>query len=120
MTMKGLPFHKRCTYACQGILNAFRNEASFRVELLLGAMALLFTAWLSPPPLWVALVVTMIALVLGAELLNTALERMLDGLHPTQAEFVRIAKDCAAAAVLVFSLASVMVFVLMLKDVSIL
>ena len=115
--MKGHPFHKRCVYAMQGVASAFRREASFRVELLCGAAALLFTAWLSPPPLWVALVVTMIALVLAAELLNTALEQMLDGLHPGQAEFVRIAKDCAAAAVLVFSVASVAVFVLMLLDV---
>lgn len=101
----------------QGLASAFRREASFRVELLLGAAALLFTAWLSPPPLWVALVVIMIALVLAAELLNTALEQILDGLHPGQAEFVRIAKDCAAAAVLVFSVASVAVFGLMLLDV---
>ncbi len=118
LTMKGLPFHKRCIYACQGILSAFRNEASFRIELLLGAMALLFTAWLSPPLLWVALVVIMVALVLGAELLNTALEQVLDGLHPDRAEFVQVAKDCAAAAVLVFSVASVVVLVLMLMDVS--
>ena len=115
--MKGHPFHKRCMYAWQGVLSAFRNEVSFRIELLFGAAALLFTAWLSPPLLWAALVVIMIALVLAAELLNTALEQMLDGLHPGQAEFVRIAKDCAAAAVLVFSVASVVVFVLMLLDV---
>lgn len=115
--MKGHPFHKRCAYAMQGLASAFRREASFRVELLLGAAALLFIAWLSPPPLWVALVVIMIALVLAAELLNTALEQILDGLHPGQAEFVRIAKDCAAAAVLVFSVASVAVFGLMLLDV---
>lgn len=101
----------------QGVASAFHREASFRVELLFGAAALLFTAWLSPPPLWVALVVIMIALVLAAELLNTALEQVLDGLHPGQAEFVRIAKDCAAAAVLVFSVASVAVFGLMLLDV---
>jgi hypothetical protein len=56
----------------------------------------------------------MIALVLAAELANTALEHLLDGLHPEQAEFVRIAKDCSAAAVLVFSTTSVAVFALML------
>jgi diacylglycerol kinase (ATP) len=42
------------------------------------------------------------------------LEHALDGLHPQQAPFVRIAKDCAAAAVLVLSAASVVVFALML------
>jgi diacylglycerol kinase len=34
----------------------------------------------------------MIGLVLAAELVNTALEHTLDGLHAEQAEFVRIAR----------------------------
>ncbi len=115
--MKGHASHKRCVYACQGVMSAFRHEASFRIEVFCGVAALLFTAWLSPPLLWVALVIVMVALVLAAELLNTALEHVLDGLHPGQAEFVRIAKDCAAAAVLVLSVASVVVFVMMLVEV---
>ncbi len=65
---------------------------------------------------WLALVIIMIALVLAAELFNTALEHVLDELHPETAEFVRIAKDCSAAAVLVFSFTSVVVFVLMLVE----
>jgi diacylglycerol kinase (ATP) len=71
--------------------------------------------WLHPAILWQALVVV-ISLVLAAELFNTALEQVLDGLHAEQAEFVRIAKDCAAGAVLVFGIASVIVFVLMVLD----
>ena len=58
----------------------------------------------------------MIALVLAAELINTALEAALDGLHPEHARFVQVAKDCAAAAVLVLSGASVVVFACMLAD----
>ena len=63
------------------------------------------------------LVAVMIGLVLAAELLNTALERALDGLHPEWADFVRMAKDCGAGAVLVLSATSVVVFVLMLVAV---
>lgn len=114
--MKGHSLQKRCRYACQGLASAFRHEASFRTEVVFGVAALLFTLWLRPSWLWAALVVIMIAVVLAAELFNTALEHLLDGLHPDEAEFVRIAKDCAAAAVLVFSVASLAVFVLMLCD----
>lgn len=64
-----------------------------------------------------ALVIVMVALVLAAELFNTALEHLLDGLHPQQAEFVRIAKDCSAGAVLLFSITSVVVFALMVLKV---
>jgi len=41
----------------------------------------------------------------------------LDGLHPEQAPFVRLAKDCAAASVMVLSTCSVIVFLLMLAEV---
>jgi len=64
-----------------------------------------------------ALVIVMIALVLAAELFNTALEHALDGLHPEQSPFVRLAKDCAAASVMVLGACSVIVFLLMLVEV---
>ena len=116
--MKNKAFHHRLNFAWAGLRAAFRHEASFRTEIFAAIAALAVTLWLHPAVLWLALVVIMIALVLAAELFNTALEHMLDGLHPEQAEFVRIAKDCSAAAVLIFSLASLVVFVLMLVDVS--
>jgi diacylglycerol kinase (ATP) len=115
--MKGQSFHKRLGYAWRGVLCALNREQSFRTQGALGGAALLFTVWLSPPLIWIALVAVMLVLVLGAELFNTALEHALDGLHPGQAEFVRLAKDCAAAAVLIFSAGSVVVFGLMLGAV---
>jgi diacylglycerol kinase len=114
LPMKNHSFDKRCRYACQGLASAFRHEASFRTQLALGLGALLFILWLQPPLIWAAMVVVMVALVLAAELFNTALEHLVDGLHPEEAGFVRIAKDCAAAAVLVLSIAAVIVFLLML------
>jgi len=115
--MKGQPFHRRLGNAWRGIVVAIRRERSFRAQLPLGTVALLATVWLSPPLIWTALMIGMIALVLGTELINTALEHVLDGLHPQQAEFVRTAKDCAAAAVLLFSAAALTVFLLMLLEV---
>ena len=52
------------------------------------------------PALWWALSLLSAGLVLSLELLNTALERALDRLHQEQHESIRVAKDCAAAAVL--------------------
>jgi undecaprenol kinase len=78
------------------------------------ALLVPFMLWLRPAAVWWALVALCAALVLAAELINTALERVLDGLHPERAEFVREAKDCAAGAVLVISLGSVLVFASML------
>jgi len=113
---KGLPFYRRVRFAWAGVRDAWRLEASFRSQCLAALGALLALAVLRPGWLWSAIVVAMVALVLAAELINTALEAALDGLHPEQAGFVRIAKDCAAAAVLVLSGASVVVFACMLAD----
>ena len=115
--MKGQPFSYRLRVAVSGLREAFATERSFRTQLVAAGLAGTALAWLQPPLVWVALVVVMIGLVLAAELINTALEHLLDGLHPGQAEFARIAKDCAAAAVLVLSFAAVAVFALMLAAV---
>lgn len=114
--MKGLPIHRRFGFAWQGLLAATRHEASFRTHLLAALLALGVTAWVGPSLFWWALIVVMIAAVLAAELLNTALEHTLDGLHRDRAEFVRLAKDCAAGAVAVLSVGAVVVFLLMLGD----
>lgn len=112
--MKGQSFHHRLGFALQGWQHAVRLEASFRYQLLAGIAAVVFTLWLGAPLYWLALVVVMAALVLAAELINTSLEHVLDGLHAEPAEFVKIAKDCAAGAVLVLSAAALAVFFLML------
>lgn len=114
--MKGRNFMSRLSFALSGLSAAFRSEPSFRLQVLAACAAIITALWLRPPAVWLALVVVMSALVLAAELVNTALEHALDGLHPERAGFVRIAKDCAAASVLVLSLAAVAVYLLMLFE----
>src|SRR5205085_557541 len=72
-----------------------------RVQLLALAAALAALGILRPGALWCALVLLSAAVVLAAELFNTAIERLADELHPGQHPGIRIAKDCAAAGVLV-------------------
>ena len=115
--MKGLGPGARLGFALRGIAAAWRAELTFRIQVVAAIAAVAVTAMLQPGAVWTALVAVMIGAVLAAELFNTALEHALDGLHPGQAPFVRIAKDCAAAAVLVLSAVSVAVFVAMLADV---
>jgi len=114
--MKGQSFFRRAGFALAGIQAAYRHEASFRTHLLGAAFALVSLILIRPSLVWCALVLVMVALVLAAELFNTALEFMLDGLHPAAAEFVRLAKDCAAAAVLLLSVCAVLVYLLMLVE----
>ncbi|HLW23625.1 MAG TPA: diacylglycerol kinase, partial [Steroidobacteraceae bacterium] len=57
--------------------------------------------WLQPAAIWWALALLASSAVLAAELLNTAVERLADALHPAESAAIRIVKDCAAAAVLI-------------------
>ncbi len=79
-------------------------------------LVILVSVILQPPAIWIAILILSVALVLGAELINTALEALADGVHPDHADFVQMAKDCAAAAVLLMSIGTVIVFLLMLTD----
>ncbi|MEK0421020.1 MAG: hypothetical protein RLZZ161_871 [Bacteroidota bacterium] len=54
-----------------------------------------------------AIIFTCIGLVMGLELLNSAIEVLLDKLHPDKDAAIGKAKDIAAAAVLLASVCSV-------------
>ena len=114
MNFKGrtFPFRLRC--AGQGIAQAWLREASFRLQTLAAVFALGSLFFLHPPLVWAVLVIILVCFVLAMELVNTAVEYVLDGLHPEEAEFVRIAKDCAAGAVLVSSMCALAVYIMML------
>lgn len=100
----------------QGIVCAWRGEASFRQQSVVAAGVLLLLLWRRPALVWWALLLMNCGLVLAAELFNTALENALDHLHPEQHDAIRIAKDCAAGAVLVLSLTGFGVFITFLAS----
>jgi diacylglycerol kinase (ATP) len=72
------------------------------------------TAGLRPAPIWWALLAVSIGFVLALECVNGALEYALDRLHPGHHPEIGRAKDAAAGAVLIASLAAPCVGGLML------
>lgn len=99
--------HKRFSvsfrYAWAGIRHAFAAQPNFRRELLLGALALTLAAWLRAP---LAPILAVTGLVLALELMNSALEALVDLVSPEHHDLAGAAKDLAAAAVLVASAAA--------------
>ena len=61
------------------------------------------------PALWWAVMALTIGAVVASELLNTALEALADHLHPQQHPAIGLSKDVAAGAVLVSSVAALVV-----------
>lgn len=107
--MKNQSFSRRLTFALMGLRSAWRGEASFKTQVAAAAAVLIALLVLQPSPAWWALFAVTVALVLAAELFNTAIESLADHLHPTQDPAIKIVKDCAAGAVLVASIAALAV-----------
>ncbi len=107
--MKNRPFRSRIGFALAGLRSAFRRENSFRTHCLFAGAALGALLVLRPAPAWWALVALAIALVMALELVNSALEALIDLLHPGQHPEIGIIKDMLAGAVLVASLAALLV-----------
>ncbi len=114
--MKNARFLTRLRFALAGIATVWRRERSFRTQAWLGAGALAVVILLRPAPIWIAALVISAALVLTLEMINSALEYLLDHLHPEHHPAIGAAKDAAAGAVLLASIAALVVGGLMVWD----
>lgn len=114
--MKNRRIHHRMGFAISGLASTLRTENSFRTQLLAAVAVLAVLVWLRPVPLWWAIIALTIAVVLAAELLNTAIERLADHLHPERHPGIKSVKDCAAAAVFIASLGALCVAVAFIID----
>lgn len=114
--MKNGAFRKRFGHAWAGIRLVFRREKTFRTHLRFALAALAVTAALRVAPVWWAMIILCIALVVALEAVNSGLEYLLDRLHPELHEEIRCAKDAAAGAVLLASFGTAIVGALMLLD----
>ena len=102
-------------YAAQGLGYGFISQRNFRIHVITGALVFGLGLWLQLGLLKLAILVLTVAAVLVLELLNTAIEAVVDlaigrRFHP----LARIAKDCAAAAVLVAAISSMLIAALLL------
>ena len=96
-------------FAFQGILYATRTQRNMRIHLIAASLAIVATLYLRLERSYVALVVICIALVIAMELVNTAVEAVVDLMTVAHHPLAKIAKDAAAGAVLVVAMAAVIV-----------
>ena len=112
--MKDQPFRQKLANAWAGICFTFRSERNFRTHTLVAVVLLAFMAIVQPTAVWWALILLCIGLVMAAELANTAMETLIDHLHPDIHPQIGKVKDIMAGMVLVMSLASLLVGLLAL------
>lgn len=97
-------------YAWTGVRYAFQTQRNFRIHIVVGLAAIGLSIFLQLSRVEIAIIGLTIGAVLTMELLNTALESVVDlTVRQTYHELAKIAKDCAAGAVLISALAAVLV-----------
>lgn len=100
---------RKFAVAAAGIIHAVRNQGSFWVHLPVAVAAIAMGTWLQLESWrWVSLVFA-IAMVLSAELMNTAIETLVVVLHPEHDPRIGNALDAAAGAVLITAIAAVII-----------
>lgn len=104
--MKNRSLAARVGFALAGWKAAWARERSFRTQSWCALLALLALFLLQPPPIWWAFVMLACALVLALELINSAVEALIDLLHPGVHPEIKIIKDMLAGAVLAVSCAA--------------
>jgi diacylglycerol kinase (ATP) len=102
-------------YAWAGISYSFQTQRNFRIHVSVCAMAIGLSVFLHLQAVEIAVIGITSGLVLALELLNTAIESLVDlTVKQTYHELAKIAKDCAAGAVLVSALVAVLVACILL------
>ncbi|MCL7942113.1 diacylglycerol kinase [Halomonas sp. ATCH28] len=87
-------------YSLKGLSAAFRNEAAFRQELGICVVLLPLAWWIGQGPVEWILLVGSCLLVLIVELLNSAIENVVDRIGTEHHELSGRAKDIGSAAVM--------------------
>ncbi len=88
-------------YSRKGLHAAFKNEAAFRQELFLLLLLTPVALWLGNGGIDYALLIGALLLVLMVELLNSAVEAVVDRIGPEHHKLAGQAKDIGSAAVFV-------------------
>jgi diacylglycerol kinase (ATP) len=103
------PFLRSFHFAFEGILYATKTQRNMRIHLAITALVLLATLYLRLQRVYVVLLVVLIGFVLALELINTAIEAIVDLMTVAHHPLAKVAKDAAAGAVLIGSITAVIV-----------
>jgi len=97
-------------YSWQGIQHAIRHEAAFQTELFALPWILGLAFYLGDTPFEIAILIASYLLVMLVELLNSAIEAVVDRIGSERHELSGAAKDLGSAAVFCALLMAIIVW----------
>lgn len=95
-----------------GIVYAFLNNQNLRIHFIFAILVIFLSIYFRISGFEMGILGVMILLVLCAEMINTAIEQMVDFVTREHREEARIAKDVSAGMVLLTAVGSIIVGVL--------
>jgi diacylglycerol kinase (ATP) len=97
-------------YAWAGVRYAFLTQRNFRIHLFITLVAISLGLLAQVSSVEMSIITLTCALVMVLELLNTSLESVVDlTIGQSYHELAKIAKDCAAGAVMIAAIAAILV-----------
>jgi len=105
---------KATVWSVSGLISAFKSEASFRLEVLMAAVMVPFALYLGRSGVEKALLISSVLFVLIVELINTAVETLVERISPEWHTLSGRAKDIGSASVLVTTILMFTVWALIL------
>jgi Diacylglycerol kinase len=96
-------------YAFDGIFTMIKEEHNSRIHLFAAVLAILLGIFLGLNVIEWSLIIIIISLVFITELVNSAIEKIVDIIDPEMNPRIKIIKDFAAASVLISAFISVII-----------
>jgi diacylglycerol kinase (ATP) len=103
-------------YSFAGLETAWKNELAFRGEAVVAIIMVPLGIWLGRSAIEQALLIASILLILLTELLNSALEAVVDRIGPQRHELSKRAKDMGSAAALISMVTAALVWIIIAVD----
>ena len=96
-------------YAFQGIVQSFKTERNMKVHILIMLLVIIAGIIFEISQTEWCICIILFAIVISAELFNTAIETVVDMITKEKNEKAKLAKDISAGAVVVTAIASAII-----------
>jgi len=99
----------RLKYSLEGLSTLWRSEKSFRIHIMISIFVLLAAFFMNLGIWKIVIILLVIALIVCLEIINSAIERMVDIFAPKTHGLAKEIKDILAGMVLIASIIAAIV-----------
>ena len=105
-------FFNSWMYASRGVVNLLKTEQNARIHLIYAIVVALMAYFFSISRMEAIILFFAVALVIAIEIINTAIEKLIDKLCPEKCSQIEYIKDAMAGAVLIAATIALVVTIL--------